>query len=717
MASVLKASEPNLSRRQLYINREVSTVGFIRRVLEEAEAPRHPLLERVKFLSFVGRQLDEFYMVRVAGLQDQRAAQVKDVGPDGMLPRQQIEASGKLVQQLLRDQRRLWGDTLQPQLAEAGISVLDYTQLTRTQREAADAYFRDQIFPILTPLAVDLSHPFPQISSRSLNLAVTLRERDPQWHGELFDRVKVPSTIPRLVSVPSRARPAAEAPSHYAFVWVEQLIAAHLSMLFPSMDIVASYPFRVLRDADFEIRLDQAGDLLATVEKSVRGRRFSDMVNLTTQPDMPDGVRNLLITSLAIDPGDVMEIEGPLGLGDLGELTDLDRPDLKDDPLVVRTPPELRHPNADLFAVIAQGDLLLHHPYDTFSTVAEFIEMAARDPHVLAIKQTLYRIGENSPIVTALLNAAEHGKQVAVLVELKARFDEANNVEWARTLERAGVHVVYGRVDMKTHGKVALVVRREGETLRRYTHIGTGNYNAGTARVYEDYALLTCRPEIGEDASHLFNTLTGYARGQTYKRLLVAPDSLRPGLLDRIAREIQRHRETGRGRLIFKLNSLIDPEFIRALYQASQAGVSIDLIVRGMCSLRPGIPGVSETIRVVSLVGRFLEHSRLYYFANGGDGDDEIFLGSADLMQRNLDHRIEVLAPVEDPSLRARLRDVDLPAYLRDTVNARKLTRDGTYERITPQDGARPFDEQQWFAQHLTSPADPDSALTLRTLS
>jgi polyphosphate kinase len=715
MASVLKASEPDLSRHQLYINREVSTVGFIRRVLEEAEAPRHPLLERVKFLSFVGRQLDEFYMVRVAGLQDQRAAQVKDVGPDGMLPSQQIEASGNLVRQLLHDQRRYWGGTLQPELAEAGISVLDYAQLTRSQREAADAYFRDQIFPILTPLAVDVGHPFPQISSRSLNLAVTLR--DPLLHGELFARVKVPSAIRRLVSVPPRTRSAdAEAPSRCAFVWVEQLIAAHLSMLFPGMEIVAAYPFRVLRDADFEIRMDQAGDLLATVERSVHRRRFGDMVNLTIQPDMPDSVRQLLINSLAIEPGDVMEIEGPLGLGDLGELTDLDRPDLKDDPLLARTPLELRRPNADLFAAMAQGDLLLHHPYDTFSTVAEFIEMAARDPQVLAIKQTLYRVGENSPIVAALLDANERGKQVAVLVELKARFDETNNIEWARTLERAGVHVVYGRVDLKTHGKVALVVRREAEGLRRYVHIGTGNYNASTARVYEDYALLTCRPEIGEDATNLFNALTGYSRGHSYKRLLVAPESLRQGLLDRIMREIERHRETGRGRLIFKLNSLIDPEFIRVLYRASQAGVSIDLIVRGMCSLRPGLPGVSETIRVVSLVGRFLEHSRLYYFANGGEGDDEIFLGSADLMQRNLDHRIEVLTPVEDPALRARLRDVDLPAYLRDTVNARRLTRDGTYERIHPQDGARPFDEQQWFAQHLTSPIDladfdPSSAL------
>ncbi len=716
VASDGKASERDLMRPELYINREVSAIGFIRRVLEEAESPRHPLLERVKFLSFVSRQVDEFFMIRVAGLHDQLEAQVKDVSPDGLLPSEQLQVVERLILALQRDQRRQWAETLRALLTEAGIAVLDYDQLTKSQHEAADAYFRDEIYPILTPLAVDPAHPFPQISSRSLNLAVLLR--DPSGTGELFARVKVPSTIRRLVPVPitGRARSAeAENSRRHAFVWVEQLIAAHLGMLFSGMDVIASYPFRVLRDADFEVYKEQAGDLLETVEQNVQKRRFGAVVNLTVEPAMPPSVRELIREKLQLDTADVMDLEGPLGLVDLSELTELDRPDLKDRPLAPRVPAELRRGN-DLFAAIARSDMLLHHPYDSFSTVAEFIETAARDPQVLAIKQTLYRVGQNSPIVDALLQANENGKQVAVLVELKARFDEVNNIEWARTLDKAGVHVVYGQVDMKTHGKVALVVRRESGGLRRYVHIGTGNYNASTARVYEDYALLTCRPEIGEDASYLFNALTGYSLGLTFRSLLVAPDSLRRGLLERIEREIERHHQTGHGRLIFKLNSLIDPEFIRALYRASIAGVSIDLIVRGMCSLRPGVPGISENIRVVSLVGRFLEHSRLYYFANGGEGDDEILLGSADLMQRNLDRRVEVLAPIEDPALRAQLRDVALPMYLRDTANARLLRPDGSYERLRPHDGAKPFDEQQWFMLHPATLLDPESSLALRPM-
>lgn len=710
----VKAHERDLLRTELYLNREVSAIAFIRRVFEEAQSARHPLLERVKFLSFVGNQLDEFLMVRFAGLQDQQVAQVSDVGPDGMLPSQQIATLRHLMRELQRDQHRYLHDTLLPRLAEAGIHVLDYTQLTRAQREAAEQYFRNEIFPVLTPLGVDPGHPFPHISSRSLNLAVTLR--DPVA-GELFARIKMPSTIRRFVPVPLPGRERArygdsETERHYSFVWVEQLIAAHIDQLFPGMDVIAAYPFRVLRDADFEIQRDEAGDLLETVEHGLRQRRFGSVVTLLVQPEMPAQVRELLRENLEIDLADVMEIEGPLGLADLSELADLDRPDLKDQPLVPRIPVELSL-GYDLFSVIARGDLLLHHPYDAFSTVADFIESAARDPQVLAIKQTLYRVGSNSPIVNALLEANERGKQVAVLVELKARFDEENNIEWARRLERAGVHVVYGQIDLKTHGKVALVVRREAGGLRRYVHIGTGNYNASTARVYEDFALLTCRPEIGEDASNLFNALTGYARGVTYEKLLVAPGTLRSGLLHRIEREIERHRATGKGRLIFKINSLVDPQFIRALYRASQAGIQVDLIVRGMCCLRPGLPGISENIRVVSLVGRFLEHSRIYYFGNGGDGDDEVLIGSADLMQRNLDHRVEVLTPVEDRTLLAHLRDVVLPAYLRDTANARVLQADGRYEHLHPPKGVPPFDEQVWFAQHNSPLPDYDRPLLL----
>jgi polyphosphate kinase len=717
MAAIMKAHERDLMRPELYINREVAALAFIRRVMDEARSPRHPLLERVKFLGFVSTQVDEFLMVRVAGLQDQRVAQVKDVGPDGMLPSQQIEMLRPAILDLLFTEHRFLYAELVPKLADAGITLLDYSQLTRGQREAAAAYFRNEILPVLTPLGVDPEHPFPHISNRSLNLAVTVR--DPVA-GELFARVKVPSSLPRLVPLPlagrERARHAEQdVLRRHAFVWIEQLIAAHLDQLFPGIEVVASYPFRVLRDADFEIQRDEAGDLLETVEQGVRQRRFGSVVCLFVQQEMPQSVRRLLRENLEIDAADVLELPSPLGLADLNELTELDRPDLKDQPLASRVPVELRR-GQDPFAAIQRGDLLLHHPYDSFSTVAEFIETAARDPQVLAIKQTLYRVGQNSPIVNALLEANERGKQVAVLVELKARFDEENNIEWARTLEKAGVHVVYGQIDLKTHGKVALVVRREIGGLRRYVHLGTGNYNASTARVYEDYALLTCREDIGEDVTNLFNALTGYARGIDYHKLLVAPGSLRIGLLRRVEREIERQRSGGKGHLIFKINSLVDPMFIRALYRASQAGVQVDLIVRGMCCLRPGIPGISENIRVVSLVGRFLEHSRIYYFANGGKPDeDEILIGSADLMPRNLDHRVEVLVPVEDRVLRAHLRDVALPAYLRDTVNAHLLLPDGSYERVTTPKGKESFNVQAWFGQHGDSAPVSDLPFALHS--
>jgi polyphosphate kinase len=701
-----------LRRPDLYINREVSAVAFIRRVLEEAESDRHPLLERVKFLAFVGSQIDEFLMVRYAGLLDQLEAQVNEVGPDGMLPGQQLAALRPLVLDLMRDQRVCLRGDLLPRLAAAGIDLLDYTQLTKAQREAAASYFRAEILPVLTPLGVDPSHPFPHISNRSLNLAVSLR--DPVA-GELFARLKVPATLPRLVAIPptpSRARLGEHSPlRRYAFVWIEQLIAAHLDLLFPGIDVLAAYPFRVVRDADIEIQSDEAGDLLATVEQGLRERRFGSVTNLTVQPEMPASLRELLRANLELDADNVWECDGPLGLSDLGELLDLDRPDLKDPPLVARVPVELRR-GQDPFAAIRRNDLLLHHPYDAFSSVADFIAAAARDPQVLAIKQTLYRVGSNSPVVNALLDAVNRGKQVAVLVELKARFDEENNIEWARTLERAGVHVVYGQPDLKTHAKAALVVRREATGLQRYVHLGTGNYNASTARTYEDYALLTSRGDICDDVATLFNALTGYARGVTYKKLLVAPGTMREEFLERIEREIECQKGGAAGRLIFKCNALVDPVMIRALYRAAHAGVKIDLIVRGMCALRPGISVVSENMRVVSLVGRFLEHSRIYYFANGGDED--LLLGSADLMPRNLDHRVEVLFPLEDRALRAHMVQVVLPAYLRDTANARLLLSDGTYERLRPPKGEPAFDVQQWFAQEHTAVLDRDAPYALR---
>ncbi len=714
---------------ELYINREIAAVAFIRRVLEEAQSHRHPLLERVKFVSFVSNQVDEFLMVRLAGLQDQLVAQVNEAGPDGLLAGQQISLLRPLVLDLLCDQRNTFMTDILPRLDAVGVHLLNYNQLTPAQREAAATYFRNEVYPVLTPLAVDRAHPFPLISSRSLNLAVTLRDPIGDEYGDLFARLKVPSTLPRLVPVPLDPASANEQSGRFrrsdlpeaslvgplqppheevAFVWLEQLIDAHLDMLFPGMASLAAYPFQVLRDADFEIQADEAGDLLETIEQGLQQRRFGSVVTLIVQSETPTAVREWLRDNLFIDDADVFELEGPLELNDLDQLLSLNRPDLKDNPIVARMPISLQR-YADPFLAIQEGDILLHHPYDSFSAVTDFITAAAQDPDVLAIKQTLYRVGHNAPVVQALLDAVEHGKQVAVLVELKARFDEENNIEWARMLERAGVHVVFGQVDLKTHAKLALVVRREPGGLRRYVHLGTGNYNATTARGYEDYGLLTCRPDIGEDVTILFNSLTGYARGVTYNKLLVAPNSLRSGLMERIEREIARHEAGGKGRLIFKTNALVDADFIQALYRASQVGVEIDLLVRGVSCLRPGIPGLSEHIRVRSLVGRFLEHSRIYYFANGGvPGEEEVLLGSADLMPRNLDHRVETLFPLEDPRLRALIIDVALPTYLRDTVNTRILLPDGVYEHAQPAPGEEPFDEQMWFARHPLDPSEED---------
>ena len=707
-----------LSSPALYINREVSQVAFIHRVLAEAQSERHPLLERVKFLAFVGSQVDEFVMVRMAGLQDQLEAGVREGGPDGIPPVLLLAELRPMIKDLLAEQQATLKTVLIPALAAEGIELLDYDQLSRGQREAAAAYFRREVLPVLTPLGVDPGHPFPHISSRSLNLAVTLHD---DQAGELFARVKMPASLPRLVPIVtggkerngnshSNGKHAAKA-QRTTFVWLEQLIAAHLDRLFPGVRVVGAHPFRVLRDADFEIQSDEAGDLLETVEQGLRERRFGSVVAVVVQAGTPKSVRHLLRENLEVGDADLISLEGPLGLEDLTQLTDLDRPDLKDAPLQATVPPELRR--QDIFSAISKGDLLLHHPYDSFSSVADFIELAARDHNVVAIKQTLYRVGQNSPIVRALLEANERGKQVAVLVELKARFDEENNIEWARMLERAGVHVVYGQVDLKTHAKVALVVRREPGGLRRYVHLGTGNYNAATARVYEDLALLTARPEIAEDVTQLFNALTGYARGVTYQKLLVAPGTMRAGLLRRIEREIEHHKAGGRGHLIFKTNNLVDAEIIHALYRASQAGVRVDLLARGICSLRPGMEGVSENIRVTSLVGRFLEHSRIYYFSGGGMEEDEVLVGSADLMPRNLDSRVEVLFPIEEQALRERITQIVLPAYLRDTANAWRLLPDGSYERVKPPKGEEPFDVQAWFAHQTHARTEPVPPLAL----
>ncbi len=695
----------DLHRPDLYINRELSWVEFNRRVLEEAQDSRHPLLERVKFLSIFETNLDEFIMIRLAGLKDQLAAHVGSVSPDGLNAEQQLRAVRQRLAPMLQQVRLCWRDDLMPLLEDRHIYILDYEQLDAKQRSAMRTYFEQEIFPVLTPLAVDPGHPFPHISNLSLNLAVVIA--DPIF-GERFARVKVPPILPRLVPVQF----AIKRQEVTAFVWIEQIIAAHLSMLFPGFEIWESYPFRVIRDADIEIREDDAGDLLIeSIEQGLRERRFGSVVDLAVNPSMPPRIRSLLLDELEITQDDLTVIDGPLGMGSVMELHRLDRPDLKDLPFSPRIPIALRK-DQDLFTAIRQEDLLIHLPYDTFDSVVEFIRVAARDPQVLAIKQTLYRVGSNSPVVQALLEAVENGKQVAVLVELKARFDEENNIGWAKALVDAGVHVVYGLVELhgltnlKTHAKIALVVRKEADGLRRYVHLGTGNYNATTARIYEDLCLLTCRPEIGADASAVFNLLTGYSRQSSYSKLLVAPLGIRKGMIERIEREIDSHLEHGNGHLIFKMNALVDPQIIHALYRASQAGVRIDLIVRGICCLRPGVEGVSETIHVRSIVGRFLEHSRVYYFRNGGD--EEILLGSADMMQRNLDHRVETLFPIEDSVLREAILERLLKSELADTVNARELMPDGSYVRVQPANGEPPFDCQAWFILHSLLGSDTD---------
>jgi len=694
-------SAKEFDRPDLYINRELSWVEFNRRVFGEAKDCRHPLLERVKFVSIFDSNLDEYIMIRLAGLKDQLAAHVISLSPDGLTAEEQLAVVRELQAPLIQEVHYYWLNDLIPLLAEQHIHIMDYEQLNEGQRASMLSYFEREIFPVLTPLAVDPGHRFPHISNRSLNLAVSIT--DPSLKEPRFARVKVPPSLPRLVPVPVLSENA----HTVAFVWIEQVIAAHLYMLFPGFDVWESYPFRVLRDADIELQEDEASDLLESIEQGIRERRFGCVVDLAVNPSMPPRIRSLLLDNLEITENDLTIIDGHLGLSDLMELYSLERPDLKDPPFTPRQPAALRK-EQNLFTTIREHDILMHHPYDSFNSVVDFIRAAAHDPQVLAIKQTLYRVGTHSPVVDMLLEAIENGKQVAVLVELKARFDEENNIEWARELERVGVHVVYGLVGLKTHVKAAMVVRKEEDGLRCYVHLGTGNYNATTARIYEDLCLFTCRPDIGADVTNLFNMLTGYSRQRSYRKLLVAPIGLRRSISERIEREIQAQKEHGDGRLIFKMNALVDPEIIHLLYRASQAGVSIDLIVRGICCLRPGIPGVSENIRVRSQVGRFLEHSRIFCFGN--NGNEEIYLGSADMMQRNLNSRVEALFPIEDPVLCEAIRDRVLQPYLADTVNTYELLSDGVYVRVKPEPGEPLFDCQAWFIKHpLIEPETEDN--------
>ncbi len=675
-----------LDAPDLYLNPHLSLLAFQRRVLEEAEDPATPLLERVKFVSILGSNIDEFFMVRVAGLWQQIETRTTEISMDGRPPGEQLELIRHEVTSIVDEIYRFWREELMPEFKDADIQILELDELNPQQKTAIDDYFRRVVYPVLTPLAVDQGRPFPHISNLSLNVAAIVGNGDGQ---ERFARVKVPDSLPQLVSIPSRA-------GELAFIWLEQVIIANLRLLFPEMDILEAHLFHVTRDAELTIQELESDDLLETVQEAVWRRRFRDAVRLQVNTTMPQRMVDLLTSNLELDHNDVYRIDGPIDLSRVRALLTIERPALKDKPFIPSVPRGFAKASGpEIFSAIRESDILLHHPFESFQPVVDFLRVAVEDPDVLAIKMTLYRVGPNSPIVEALLDAIQNGKQVAVLVELKARFDEESNIEWAQKLEREGVHVVYGLPGVKVHAKMMMVVRREGETIRRYIHLGTGNYNPTTARVYTDLGLFTCNEEIGADVSDLFNYLTGYSAKKSYRKLLVAPYSLRTGLERLIRAEMERHREHGDGHMIFKMNALEDPGMIRLLYEASQAGVQIDLIVRGVCSLRPGIPGVSATIRVKSILGRFLEHSRIYYFHNGGE--ERIFAGSADLMPRNLNRRVEVLFPVEDHKLVRRLRDNILAKYLEDHAGARIMDADGNFTRPKRQPGKKPVCAQTWF--------------------
>jgi polyphosphate kinase len=685
------APEVPLDDPSLYYNRELSLLEFQKRVLEEARDSRNKLLERVKFLSIVCSNLDEFFMVRVAALKQKLSAGTADLSIDGRTVTQQLAAVRERLEELQKSIYDCYQKQLLPALGRQEILIADYADLNHRERAVVNQYYKETVFPVLTPLAFDPGRPFPHISNLSLNLAIVLKDTDGRQH---FARVKIPEQLPQLIVVPQPFK-RGKGQQPQKFVWIEQTIAANLESLFPGLRIVESHPFHVTRDAEVAIKELESDDLLETVEEAVWRRRFRKPVRLQTDMSMPADILEILVENLEVNPVDVFRVNGPVDLTRVRQLGGIDRPELRDEPFDPWTPPDLsKSSDEDIFTVIKREDHLLHHPYQTFMPIVDLLKKAAHDPDVLAIKMTLYRVGRNSPIVKALLEAIENGKQVAVLLELKARFDEESNIEWARALEREGVHVVYGLLGLKVHCKIALIVRREHDSIRRYVHLGTGNYNPSTARLYTDLSLFTADPEIGADATDLFNYLTGYSHKSDFRRLLVAPVTMRSAFAELIRRETALGE---RGHLIFKMNALEDKGMIRLLYEASRAGVKVELIVRGLCCLRPGIPGVSENITVRSIVGRFLEHSRIFYFGNGGE--EEVYAGSADLMPRNLDRRVELLFPVMSRKLVRYLKDVVLEKYLADTRKVRFGKADGSYE--TPRSGS--MDSQAWFTVHRSS--------------
>ncbi len=674
----------------LYISRELSWLEFNDRVLEEGLDPRNPMLERLKFVAIYGTNLDEFFMIRVAAIKQQIEAQVVRRSEDGRMPTEHLAAISERLRSSLPNQMRLLNDELLPAMEREGIRLMRVSELDEETQAALERTFDDNVFPVLTPLGVDSGHPFPYISNLSLSLAVELEEATREGVELHFARVKIPPTLPRFV--PVEGTPAGER----RFVLLEDLISHHLDGLFPGLHVRDSYLFRVTRDADLDLQEDEADDLLRAIESELRKRRFGEPVRLEVERGMPEYMRDFLCSSLDLEPVDCYEIEGLMALSDLWQIVNIPGYEqLRYKPFLPAIPKRLIGAT-DIFAQIREGDILLHHPYESFDPVIQFLQAAAEDEKVLAIKATLYRTsGKNSPIVRALLTAAENEKQVAVIIELKARFDEENNIEWAKRLERAGAHVVYGFANQKVHAKTILVVREDEDGLCRYMHFGTGNYNEKTARLYTDLSLFTCRPELGTDDAQLFNALTGFSKVTDYEELWVAPVTLHRELIARIDRETEHARAGRRSGIRAKINAITEPQVARALYRASQAGVPIELLVRGMCILRPGVPGVSENIRVRSIVGRFLEHSRIYVFENGGDL--EAHIASADWMGRNLDRRVELAVPVLDPVLVETLTSHILAVLFADNVKSRELQSDGTYRRLAPEPGQMAVEEQRVF--------------------
>ena len=659
--------------QELFFNRELSWLDFNARVLEEAQNTAHPLLERLKFLAIFSNNLDEFFMVHVPGMH-QRVRDETDGHPLERALATTLQGIKEKIAPLLAAHFQCFQELL-PLLARHGIHIYRYADLNHTQKAFVEDYFERAVFPVLTPLAVDPGHPFPYISNLSLSLALIVH--DPVSGLDRFARVKVPigSVLPRLVSLGSG----------WNYVLLEEVIAAHIGRLFSGMEVKACFPFRVTRNADLELEEEATDDLMELIEEKLSRRRFGELVRLEITQAMPNEIRKVIMEELDAQEEEVYVVAGPLNMSDFFSITGIDIPKLRFPPFVAGIAPALRG-TGDIFAAIRHGDVMLHHPYQSFGSVVEFLRRAAADPQVLAIKHTLYRTSGDSPILAALIEAADNGKQVACVVELKARFDEANNITWAKQLENSGVHVVYGLIGLKTHCKVTLIVRREEDGIRRYVHVGTGNYNPKTATIYTDIGLLTCKPEFGADATDLFNLLTGYSRQDVFRQFLVAPVTMRKKMLAMIDREEAKHTPEHPGRIIAKMNSLVDLEMIRALYAASQKGVQIDLIIRGMCCLRPGVEDLSENIRVMSIVGRFLEHSRIFYFQNGGD--EEIYIGSADWMARNLDRRIEVIVPIREPALCHSLRADVLELLLQDNCQSWDLHPDGRYIRRHPTDEA-----------------------------